>query len=84
MIINDYVNLKQPNLYGLTNTSSDDKKLQEEANGFSATYFNLSICDSGSTPTAYPQSCNIMKKYLKQANNLLSDVTIFNKDALYK
>jgi hypothetical protein len=45
MIINDYVNLKQPNLYGLTTVSSDDKKLNDEANVFSTANFNLLICD---------------------------------------
>jgi len=77
-IINEYVNLKQPSLYGVTVADKTDADLELQANDFSSEYFSgLQICDD-STQRLYPQTCRIMKGYIKHAGDLLADVRVFD------
>ncbi|MEI6775133.1 MAG: hypothetical protein WCL18_10610 [bacterium] len=45
-IMNDYVNMKQPNLYGVTtNFGNDETKMIEQINVFSSGYFDgIQVC----------------------------------------
>jgi len=80
MIINDYVNLKQPNLYGYT----PGVEPEVAANIFSATYFNgLKIC-STDTERVYPDTCKTLKKYMKDAEKTIADVKTFKASELTK
>ncbi len=80
MIINDYVNLKQPNLYGYTPWEDPETA----ANIFSATYFNgLKIC-STDTERVYPDTCKTLKKYMKDAEKTIADVKTFKASELTK
>lgn len=77
MIINDYVNLKQPNMYGFDPTKEDEEK---NANIFSQKYFNLEICNK-SAERQYPQTCKTLKQYMRDAAKTMADVQIFRTDA---
>lgn len=73
MIINDYVNLKQPNLYGFSTTQDGD--LKTSANIFSQSYFNgLQICG---VDDKYPKTCKQLTSYIKTAQKTLAAVEIF-------
>ncbi len=76
-IITDYVNMKQTNVYGLAWNFTTNQEMEDQINLFSSGYFNgIQICKT--TDRAYPKTCAMMKWYLKNARNLLSDVTVFN------
>lgn len=73
MIINDYTNLKQPNLYGFI----PGKKPEELATLFSKTYFDgVDIC-ANKDGRSYPDTCKALKKYITDAQKLSADVQIF-------
>ena len=58
-IINDYVNMKQPNPYGMTaNFGNDENPMIQQINEFSSGYFDgVQVC----TDTRYPTTCKMMK-----------------------
>lgn len=78
-IMNDYVNMKQPNLYGMnTNIVGDG---ESQINEFSSGYFDgIQVC--GSTLRSYPKTCSMMKWYMKNVRNILSDVRILNASGI--
>ena len=77
-IIMDYVNMKQANFYGLIWNFTGDAWMESQINTFSHAYFgnDVDICEP--KDPRYPSTCHVMKWYLKNARNLLSDVRIFN------
>lgn len=76
-IMNDYVNMKQPNLYGLSANFQTDPDIISQINIFSSGYFDgIQVCET--SPRAYPKTCSMMKWYIKNVRNVLSDVRIFN------
>lgn len=80
-IINDYTNINQFNLYGWTNKFDDDAQLVILADQYAMKYFGLPICE---TPDgrSYPKTCNLVKSFLKQTKNILSDVTILSASGI--
>ena len=76
MIITDYVNMKQANIYGLIGNFSTEKDMTDQINVFSQANFNIELCNN--EIRSYDATCRTMKSYLKNARNLLSDVRIFN------
>lgn len=75
-IISDYVNMKQSNIYGLTLEVKDDN-VEGQINAFSSGYFDgIQAC--AKEGRMYPKTCSMMKWYIKNARNLLSDVRIFS------
>lgn len=81
MIINDYVNLKQPQMYGFAPPLDADE--EAGANAFSKNYFNgLEICSTANAERQYPQTCKKLKQYIKQAKRTLADVQIFRSSEL--
>lgn len=80
MIINDYVNLKQPSLFGFLPGTDD----VQAANTFSAAYFNgLEICDD-SDDRDYSDTCKTLKKHINDAQKTFADVQIFDTEELKK
>ncbi|MCX6824490.1 MAG: hypothetical protein NT085_05195 [candidate division SR1 bacterium] len=76
-IMNDYVNMKQPNLYGMIAESDKDDDMKNQINIFSSGYFDgVQIC--GANETRYPTTCKMMQGYIKNVRNVLSDVSIFS------
>ncbi|MEI7557801.1 MAG: hypothetical protein WCJ45_03030 [bacterium] len=82
-IINDYVNMKQPNIYGMTkNPDGDPQKIIQQANVFSSGYFDgIEIC--GSTDPSYPKTCNMVKSFIRNVRSSLNDVTILNASGVF-
>lgn len=80
MIITDYVNMKQANIYGLVWNPSSEDDMEKQANIFSLANFNIKLCDN--EIRSYDATCRTMKSYLKNARNLLSDVRIFDTKEL--
>jgi hypothetical protein len=59
-IMNDYVNMKQPSLYGLSSNFDGEKSMEDLINtGFAQPYFNVDICNNTTRP--YDQTCRTMK-----------------------
>lgn len=80
MIINDYINLKQPSLYGFIPGVTEEVA----ANTFSAAYFNgLKICDKDGE-RLYPDTCKVLKKYMQDAQKTFADVQIFDIEKVTK
>ncbi len=79
-IINDYINMKQPNVYGMiANISSDEQKMINQINLYSSGYFDgVQLC----TDPRYPKTCQMMKSYMKNVSKVLSDVTILNASGI--
>jgi len=78
-IINDYINMKQPNLYGMNKNFQTDLDIMSQINQFSSGYFNgIQLCDDA----RYPKSCSMMKWYIKNVRSVLNDVTIFNASGI--
>ena len=79
MIINDYINLKQPSLYGFTAGLGDGADAYEKAaNIFSSDYFNgLQICSKKSDRT-YTATCKALTKYIQDTKKIFADVKIFD------
>jgi len=77
-IINDYVNMKQPNLYGfIAEFDWDDEQMKDQINIFSSWYFDgVQIC--GKNETRYPKTCKMMQWYMKNVHNIFSDVKILS------
>ena len=76
-IMNDYVNMKQADLYALSSDSKDDPDWTHQINVFSSNYFDgVEIC--GTRDPRYPQTCKIMQWYIKNVRNILSNVRILS------
>ncbi len=76
-IISDYVNMKQTNIYGLIWNFETEQDIEDQVNIFSSGYFDgIEFCKK--TDRTYPKTCSMVKWYVKNARNLLSDVRIFN------
>jgi len=75
-IMNDYVNIKQSNLYGLIADYTDDNGLETQVNTYSQAYFRVDVCNNNLHP--YDATCRMMKSSIKAAKNILSDVQIFD------
>lgn len=76
-IMNDYVNMKQPNLYGLSADFQTDPDIIRQVNLFSSGYFNgIQVCETSSRD--YSKTCSMMKWYIRNIRNILSDVRILN------
>lgn len=80
MIITDYVNMKQSNIYGLSRNGKLDSDIEDQVNVFSCSYFGIRIC--GTSDRKYDTTCRTMKSYIKNAHNLLSDVSVFSATVL--
>lgn len=78
-IMNDYMNMKQPSLYGLNAKYKDDKDLGNLVNEYLTGYFGIAICDNTDHP--YDKTCRMARSYVKNVRNILSEVRIFNTDA---
>ena len=76
MIVSDYVNMKQANIYGLVWNFSTEEDMEAQINIFSLAHFNIKLCEK--EERTYDATCRAMKWYLKNARNLLSDVRVFN------
>lgn len=77
-IINDYVNMKQATLYGLTRDFKDDTEIESMINDvYSMPYFGIEICDKN-VQNPYTKTCRMMKSYIKNARNILSEVRILD------
>lgn len=80
-IMNDYINMKQPNLYGMNKNFENDTDIVGQINTFSAAYFkDIQVC-SDKDPR-YPKTCKMMKSYIKKVRNALSDVKILNASGI--
>lgn len=81
MIINDYINLKQPSLYAF----APGVDPEVAANTFAANYFDkdLKICSTDG-PRLYPKTCKALKKYMQDAKKTFADVQIFDVDKITK
>lgn len=80
-LMNDYVNMKQVNLYGLSENFEVDSDIEEQINTFSSGYFaGIQVCET--TPRSYPKTCSMMKWYIKNVRNILSDVRILNASGI--
>lgn len=77
-IMNDYINMKQPNLYGLSaNFATDETKIIAQINLFSSGYFDgIQVCDI--LPRSYPQTCSMMKWYIRNVYKAVHEVNIFS------
>jgi hypothetical protein len=80
MIIADYVNMKQSNIYGLSRNASTDDEIEKQVNLFSRAYFGIEICETNDR--SYDKTCRTMKSYIKNSRNLLSDVSVFSATVL--
>jgi hypothetical protein len=79
--MNDYVNMKQPNLYGLSENFQTDSDLIGQVNTFSSGYFDgIAVC--ASDDPRYPKTCSMMKGYVRSIRNILSDVSILNASGI--
>lgn len=80
MIINDYVNLKMPQLFGY-DPSVD---IEANANVFSANYFNnLHVCAKDNADhRVYPTTCKQLKKYIGDVKKSLADVQVFRQEKI--
>lgn len=78
MIINDYINLKQPSLYGFTAGLGDNADANiKAANIFSSGYFNgLQICKKSDRD--YTATCKSLTKYIQDTKKIFADVQIFD------
>lgn len=75
MLINDYVNMKWPQIYGF-DPSSDAKT---NANIFSSGYFaGIRVCDL----PKYRNTCKQLKKYIEGSQKSLADVEVFDQKKL--
>lgn len=80
-IMNDYVNMKQVNLYGFSANFQSDSDIVGQINTFSSGYFaGIQVCET--TPRSYPKTCSMMKWYIKNVRNILNDVRIFNASGI--
>ena len=79
-IINDYVNMKQPNVYGMiANIGNDEQSMISQINLYSSGYFDgVQLC----TDPRYPKTCHMMKSYMKNVSKVFSDVTILNASGI--
>ncbi len=76
-IMNDYVNMKQPNLYGMNANFKEESEIENQINISSSENFGgLGICDPKTA--RYPNTCKIMKWYIKNVRNILADVSILS------
>lgn len=81
-IMNDYVNMKQPNIYGMTKNFKTDSDIVSQINLFSSGYFDrLEIC--GNKDPRYPKTCKMMQSTIKNVRNALSDVSILNASGIF-
>ena len=80
MIVADYVNMKQSNIYGLSRNASEDDDIEKQVNLFSRAYFGIEICET--SDRSYDKTCRTMKSYIKNSRNLLSDVSVFSATVL--
>jgi hypothetical protein len=82
-IMNDYINMKQPTLYGLAAEYPDDTDpLVKIVNNYSTDYFGIALCDKNTTPS-YDKTCRMAKSYVSSVRNILSDVLIFDTKTLF-
>ncbi len=80
-IMNDYVNMKQPNIYGMTKNFTTDSDIISQINLFSSGYFDgLEIC--GNKDPRYPKTCKMMQSTIKNVRNALSDVSVLNASGI--
>lgn len=80
-IMNDYVNMKQVHLYGLSANFKNDADIVQQINTFTSGYFaGIQVCET--TPRSYPKTCSMMKWYIKNVRNTLSEVRIFNASGI--
>ena len=81
MIIADYVNMKQSNIYGLSRNASTDDEIEKQVNLFSSGFFGgIHICET--SDRSYDKTCRTMKSYINNSRNLLSDVSVFSATVL--
>ncbi len=81
-IINDYINMKQPNIYGLTQEFISDSDIEYQINQFSSWYFDgLQLC--GTDTPRYPKTCKMMKSTFKDVRKALNDVSILNVSGVF-
>lgn len=79
-IMNDYTNMKQVSVYGMTDEFSTDDDINKQLTTFSKAYFGRDICE----PTGrYGSTCRTMRSYLKNVRNLLADVRIFKTKSIF-
>jgi len=90
-IINDYVNIKQADVYGLkTKKYGDSKKSSKsaQANEFLKKYFyDTMFCDPDGEKDSechYPKTEREMKKYLRKAEKLFRDVKLVDYEKLFE
>lgn len=96
-ILNDYFNIKQASVYGLKTKKFEDKSLDLQVNEFMYQYYSLvdkdlnSLAEVGKPTTLlcsdkspYPETCKIAKKYIQNANKLVSKIDIINNDVVFK
>ena len=83
-IINEYTNIKQSSIYGITKKIEDGKDIENFANKFWQNHFFTEICNSKKTWIAYTKSCNITKSYIEASSKLLDNLKFINKDEIYK
>lgn len=84
MIINEYTNVKQSSIYGITKKIEDPDEIEKFANSFWQIHFFTEICNSKKTAITYTKWCNIVKSYIESASNLIYGLKFLNKDELYK
>lgn len=84
IIINEYTNIKQSSMYGITEKIDGSSKIEEFANKFGKNHFFTEICNSKKTWINYSKSCNIVKSYIQSSSRLLDNLTIIDKEELYK
>lgn len=80
MIVVDYVNMKQANVYGLSSNAPTDTEIENQVNVFSSANFGIPICET--SDRLYDKTCSTMKSYIKNAYSLLTDVHVFSATVL--
>lgn len=90
-LINDYVNIKQADVYGLKTKKYwewDKTSLDDQANAFlQDRFFGIKFCDKEweiDGECRYPKSLREMKSYLRKAEKLYNEVEIVDYDQIFE
>lgn len=84
IIINDYINIKQSSMYGITKKIDNSDDIEKLANNFWNKHFFIEICNSKKTWITYSKSCNIVKSYIQSASAMIKNLKIIDNEKIYK
>ncbi len=84
IVINEYTNLKQSSMYGITKKIENSSQIEGFANDFGRNHFYTEICNSPKSSISYSKSCNIVKSYIQSSSRILDNLKILDKETIYK